>query len=91
MFVELARSSNLLDQPAVHDGDAVAHRERLFLVVRDEYERDAELSLEVFELDLDLLAELLIQRSQRLVQEEHRGLQRRMRMRVTMIMMRVTG
>src|SRR5207248_1392399 len=35
MLVDLAWRAELLDAAAVHDGDAVRHRERLFLVVRD--------------------------------------------------------
>src|SRR6185436_8601621 len=61
----------LLDAAAVHDRDAIAHRERFLLVVRHEDERDAEIPLEVLELHLDFFAELLIERSEGLVEEQH--------------------
>ena len=38
----------LLDLPAVHHGDLVRHRHRLFLVVRDVDERDADVVLDPF-------------------------------------------
>ena len=62
---------DLLDAAAVHDRDPIAHRERFLLVVRHEDERDAEIPLEVLELHLDLLAELLIERPEGLVEEQH--------------------
>ena len=73
MFVELARRGDLLDQAAVHDGDAVAHRERLFLVVRDVHERRARARLDLLELELHLLAQLEVERAQRLVEQQRRG------------------
>ena len=47
------------------------HGERLFLVVGDVDEGDAQLLLHRLELDLHLLAQLQIQRAQRLVQQQH--------------------
>ena len=73
MFVELARPGDLLDQAAVHDGDAVAHRERLFLVVRDVHERRARARLDLLELELHLLAQLEVERAQRLVEQQRGG------------------
>ena len=43
--------------------------------MRDEDERDAELALQVLELDLDLLAELLVEGPERLVEQQHLGLE----------------
>ena len=60
----------LLDTAGVHDRDPVAHRERLFLVVRHVDERDADLSLDPLELDLELAPELQVERSERLVEQE---------------------
>ena len=74
MFVELARPRDLLDQADVHDGDAVAHRERLFLVVRDVHERRARARLDLLELELHLLAQLEVERAQRLVEQQGRRL-----------------
>ncbi len=62
---------DLLHDAMVHDRDAIRHRERLFLVVRDVDERDADVALDVLELDLEFLAELQVERAEGLVQEQH--------------------
>ncbi len=46
-------------------------RERLFLVVGDEDEGDADLALDLAELQLHLLAQLLVQGAQGLVEQQH--------------------
>ena len=56
--------------PVVHDGDAIGHRHRLFLVVGHVDERDPDLPLDALELELHLLAELEIEGAERLVQEQ---------------------
>ena len=56
-----------------HDGDAVAHGERLLLVVRDEDEGDAALALDALELELHLTAELEVERAERLIEQEDVG------------------
>ena len=61
---------DLLDPAVVEHRDAVAHRQRLFLVVRDVDERDPDLLLDPLELDLHLLAELEVEGAERLVEEE---------------------
>ena len=61
-------------RPWLHHGDAVAHRQRLLLVVRDVDEGDADLALDALQLDLHLLAELEIERAERLVEQQHLGL-----------------
>jgi hypothetical protein len=53
----------------VEDGQAVAHRERL-LVVGHIHERDADLALDRAELLLHLLAQLQVERAERLVQQQ---------------------
>ena len=73
MLVDVGRRPDLLDASLVEDGEAVAHRERLLLVVRDVDERDAELALERLEEDLHLLAQLQVERAERLVEQEHRS------------------
>ena len=60
----------LLDASLAHDRDAVAHRERLALVVRDEDERDAESRLDELELELHLFAQLAVEGAERLVQQQ---------------------
>ena len=68
-----AGAAELLDPAVVEDGDLVAHRQRLFLVVRDVDERHPELALELLEEELHLLAELQVERAERLVEQEHPG------------------
>ena len=71
MLVDLLGRSDLLDPALVEDGDPVAHRERFFLVVRDVEEGDADALLDRLELDLHLLAELQVERAERLVEQKH--------------------
>ena len=74
MLVDLAGAANLLHSAAVHDGDPIGHRERLLLVVRDVDEGRAELGLDSLELELHLLAEFHVERAERLVEQQCRGL-----------------
>ena len=73
-LVDLDRRPELLDPPLVEDDEAVAHRERLLLVVGDEHERDPDLALDALELELHLLAQLQVERAERLVEQQHLGL-----------------
>ena len=73
LLVDLLRRAALLDHAGVHDRDAVGHRERLLLVVRDVEERDADLALDRLELHLHLLAQLEVERAERLVEQQHGG------------------
>ena len=73
-LVHVGRRTELLDVALVHHRDPVAHRERFLLVVRHVDERDADLALDPLELDLHLLAELQVERAERLVEQEHLGL-----------------
>ena len=70
-LVDLLGRADLLDAALVEHGDAVAHAERLVLVVGDEDEGDADLALDRLQLDLHLLAQLEVERAQRLVQQQH--------------------
>ena len=71
MLVDLGGRADLLDPPVVEHGQAVAHRQRLLLVVRHVDERDADLLLDPLELDLHLLAQLEVERAERLVEQQH--------------------
>ena len=71
LLVELARRAELLDPAAVHDHDPVGHGHGLFLVVRDVDEGDADLVLDALQLELHLLAQLEVERAERLVEEQH--------------------
>ena len=70
-LVDLGGRADLHDPALVEDGEAVAHRQRLLLVVRHVDERDADLALDALELDLHLLAQLEVQRAERLVEQQH--------------------
>ncbi|ANH38029.1 hypothetical protein I601_1597 [Nocardioides dokdonensis FR1436] len=73
LLVDLARRAELDDAPLVEDGDPVAEGEGLLLVVGDEHEGDAELTLQGLQLDLHLLAQLEVERPERLVEEQDLG------------------
>ena len=64
------RIGDLLDARFVHDHDAVGHRERLFLVVRHVDEHQAQLALEVAQLDAHPQLEQAVEVAERLVEEE---------------------
>ena len=63
--------AQLLDPALVEHGQAVAHGQRLLLVVGDVDEGDADLALDPLELQLHLLAQLQVQGAERLVQQQH--------------------
>ena len=73
LLVHLPRSAALLDLPGIHDREAVAHRERLLLIVGDVHERDADLPLQRDQLELQGLAQLRVERTERLVEQQHPG------------------
>src|SRR5262249_9894020 len=66
-LVDRRRRADLLDAALVEDGEAVAHRERLLLVVRHVDERDAEIALQRLEEDLHLLTQLQVEGAERFV------------------------
>ncbi len=72
MLVNVRRRTELLDAAVVEHCEAVAHRERLFLVVRDVDEGDLQVALQRLQEDLHLLAQLEVERAERLVEQEHR-------------------
>jgi hypothetical protein len=53
----------------------IGQHERLRLVVRDVDERRAEIRLQLLQLDLHVLAQLEVERAQRLVEQQQRGLE----------------
>ena len=69
--VDLLRRADLLDAALGQHGDLVAHGERFLLVVGHVDERDADLALHGAQLQLQLLAQLGVQRAQRLVEQQH--------------------
>ncbi len=58
----------------MHDDDAVGHDQSLLLIVGHEQEGDAEPLLKVLQLHLHALAQLEVERAERLVEQQHLGL-----------------
>ena len=69
-LVDVARRADLLDPARGEDGDAVAHRQGLALVVGDVHEGDAHRRLDGLQLHLHLLPQLEVERAERLVEEQ---------------------
>ena len=69
--VQVLRRGELLDAPVVEHGDAVRQCHRLCLVVRDEDHGHAELAVQAADLQLHLLAQVLVERRQRFVHQHH--------------------
>ncbi len=74
VFIKVARRIHLDQAPLVHDADAVAQRHRLLLVMGDHDEGGAEGLLDVHQLELGLLAQLLVERAEGFVQQQRLGL-----------------
>ena len=70
MLIDLPRCADLLKLAVVHDDDPIAHGQGFFLIMGHVDEGDAEVFLKRLELQLHLLAQLQIQRPQRLIQKE---------------------
>ena len=68
-LVDVLGGVELLHPAAVEHGDPVGHRERLVLVVRDVDHRHAEPAMQAPYLELHLLAQLLVERAERLVHQ----------------------
>ena len=75
-FVELDGRRDLLEATGVHDADPVGDGERLLLVVGDEQGGGADLDLDPADLVAQLDADLGVERRERLVEEQHRRLDR---------------
>ena len=69
--VKIDGVADLLDHAGVHDDDAIRHLHRLVLVVRHHDRRDAQRRLQVLDLGAQFLADLGVERRQRLVQQQH--------------------
>ena len=71
MGVQLRGGADLLDPPFVHDRYAIREGQRLLLVVGDDDGGHGDLLLEPAELHLHPGAQLLVQRTQRLIEQQH--------------------
>ena len=70
VVVQLLRRRHLLQLGLPHHGDAIPHRHRLDLVVRDVDGRDGEVALDLLDVRAHLHPQLRVQVRQRLVHEE---------------------
>ena len=70
-LVDLFRRPDLNDPAVIEDGDAIGHRQRFALIVGDEDKGEAERALQGLQLALHRLAQLQVERSQRLVEQQH--------------------
>ena len=73
-LVDGGRGIHLHDLTGVHDGDPGGHGHGLFLIVGHGHEGDAEAFLEVDQLELGVLAQALVERPERLVQQQQLGM-----------------
>ena len=74
-FVEVLGRGELLDAAVVEDRDPVGHGQRLGLVVGHVDHGDAEALVQVLDLELHVLAQLLVEGAERLVHEDQLGLE----------------
>ena len=70
--VEIGWRADLFNAGLVHQADAVGHGQGFVLVVRDVDEGGLQFRMQVADFKLHVLAQLLVQRAQRLVQQDHR-------------------
>ena len=54
----------------IHDADAGSERHGFFLIMRDDDESDAELFLQIDEFELCVLAQLLVESTEGLVEQQ---------------------
>jgi hypothetical protein len=72
--VQLIGRADLFDAPVVDHDDLVGDLERLLLVVGDEHGGDVHLVVQAAQPVAQLLAHLGVERAERLVEQQHRGL-----------------
>ena len=75
LVVETVRRSDLSDVPAFEYRHAIRHRQRFALVVRHIDDGDAEHLVDLLQLDLHVLAQLLVERAERFVHQNERRLE----------------
>src|SRR3984893_10508301 len=69
--IDVERGADLFDLAVAEYGDAIGHGHRLGLVMRDVDHGDADFAVDALDLDLHLLAQILVERAQRLVEQKH--------------------
>ncbi len=71
IVVDVAALGDLLDHAVAHHRDMVGHGERLALIVGDIDEGDADALLDGAQLAAHMLAQLEVERGERLVEQKH--------------------
>src|SRR3970282_2458655 len=72
-LVQVLATAELLDPAPAEDRDPVAHDERLILVMGHVHDRRTELAADVHDLELERLAQLLVERAERLAPQPGGG------------------
>ena len=67
--IDIERGADLRQPAVAEHRDAIGHRHRFGLVVRHIDHGDAELAMDAFDFDLHLLAQVLVQRAERFVEQ----------------------
>ena len=75
-LIQRARLADFLEPTAVHHADPVGHAERFFLIVSHHDRRDADRALDLADRAAQLVADLRVQRAERLVEQQHARLMR---------------
>ncbi len=76
VLVDLARRADLFDHTLVHHHDAISHFHGLFLIVSHEHRGQVDVLVQARQPATQLLADLGVQRAERLVQQQHFWLDR---------------
>ncbi len=61
----------MFDAALPEKSNAIGERHRFFLIVRDKDERDADLALQILQLQLHLAAQIRIESRERLIEQQH--------------------
>ncbi len=82
-FVDIDRAADLRDPAQVHDCDALGHGHGLFLIVSHHYTSHADALDDLYQFQLHLRTQFLVQRAHRLVEQQQLGLLASERARAT--------
>ena len=75
-LIQRARLADFLQPAAIHHADAIGHAEGFFLIVRDDDRRDSDRTLNLADGAPQLVANLRVERAERLVEQQHARLVR---------------
>jgi len=71
MVVDFSWRADLFDATSAENRDAIAHAERLALIMCHEHKGDPNVALDRLQLDLHLFAQLQVECTERLVEQQH--------------------